>query len=137
MAIQGKAGFFRVSDNATVTVQQLTASLNGANEKPNAVNTTGTGITSLSLEGNKLWYYLTYENLSAGATGAHLHGPASTSQAAGVLQGLGAPSGTSGALTGVLTLTDDQKAHVLAGNVYVNLHTSANPGGEIRGQVVP
>ncbi len=137
VAIQGKSGFFRVSDQAATTVQPFKASLNGASEKPNAVNTPATGTGSLSLEGNQLWYYLTYENLSAGATAAHIHGPASASQAAGVLQGLGTPTGTSGVLTGVLTLTDEQKAHVLAGNTYINIHTTANPGGEIRGQITP
>ena len=26
---------------------------------------------------------------------------------------------------------------IVGGNAYVNIHTSANPGGEIRGQLVP
>ena len=38
--------------------------------------------------------------------------------------------------TGSKVLTDDQIADLMAGKWYVNVHTKANPGGEIRGQVV-
>jgi hypothetical protein len=36
---------------------------------------------------------------------------------------------------GSATLTDAQAADLLAGKDYINIHTAANPGGEIRGQV--
>jgi hypothetical protein len=36
---------------------------------------------------------------------------------------------------GSATLTDPQAADLLGGRMYVNVHTAANPGGEIRGQV--
>ena len=34
-------------------------------------------------------------------------------------------------------LTDDIVDMIRSGGVYVNIHTSANPGGEIRGQLLP
>lgn len=34
-----------------------------------------------------------------------------------------------------LALTAEQKATLLSGGFYVNVHTAANPGGEIRGQI--
>ena len=34
------------------------------------------------------------------------------------------------------TLTDAQAADMLAGKWYINVHTAANPGGEIRGQLI-
>ena len=36
---------------------------------------------------------------------------------------------------GKATLTDAQAADLMAGRWYVNIHTAANKGGEIRGQV--
>jgi len=43
-------------------------------------------------------------------------------------------AGTSPA-EGSATLTDAQAADLTAGKYYINVHTAANPGGEIRGQV--
>ncbi len=40
-------------------------------------------------------------------------------------------------MVGETALSDSQTADLLAGKWYVNIHTKANPGGEIRGQVVP
>ncbi len=34
-------------------------------------------------------------------------------------------------------LTEKQLASFMAGNLYVNVHTAANPGGEVRGQLMP
>jgi hypothetical protein len=36
---------------------------------------------------------------------------------------------------GTATLTDAQAADLLAGRYYINIHTAANPAGEIRGHV--
>jgi hypothetical protein len=37
---------------------------------------------------------------------------------------------------GSATLTEPQAADLLDGKWYVNVHTAANPGGEIRGQLM-
>lgn len=91
----------------------------------------------MSLSGNTLTYSISYRGLKAGATAAHIHGPGTTDQAVGVLVALTGAAGTEGVLSGTLNLTDEQKGHILAGRTYVNLYTSAHPGGEIRGQIAP
>ena len=45
------------------------------------------------------------------------------------------PNATSSPVEDSAVLTDAQAADLLAGKMYVNIHTKANPGGEIRGQV--
>ena len=38
-------------------------------------------------------------------------------------------------ISGVITLTAPNLVDLLTGYYYVNVHTTANPGGEIRGQI--
>jgi len=76
---------------------------------------------------------ITHAGLSAAPTAAHFHGPATALENAPVLVvfmgGLGSP------IKGNATLTPDQAAQFLAGRWYINIHTPAYPGGELRGQV--
>ena len=44
---------------------------------------------------------------------------------------------TSGAIKGKATLTEAQAKQFEAGDWYINVHTKAHPGGEIRGRVKP
>lgn len=115
---------------------QFTATLSGAAEVP-AVASSGTGSGTLSIIGNVLTYSIAYSGLSSAASASHIHGPANTTQAAGVLFPLNGAAGTSGTLSGTQTLTSDQLANILTGNAYVNIHTANHPGGEIRGQILP
>jgi hypothetical protein len=50
---------------------------------------------------------------------------------------IGTISGLVSPLIGSTTITDAQETQLLDGLWYVNVHSTANPGGEIRGQVVP
>ena len=40
-------------------------------------------------------------------------------------------------LEGSATMTDAQWADLMAGKDYINVHTTTNKGGEIRGQIAP
>ena len=112
----------------------MTAQLSGASEVP-AVMTTASGRAEASLTPatNVLTWRITYSGLSGPVTGAHFHGPAMTGQNASVVVPISAP--LTSPITGSATLTPSQAADLTAGKWYVNLHTAANPNGEVRGQV--
>lgn len=133
--------FFRVFDTAHQLAIPLSASLSGAAERPSPVTTSGTGFALFSLEENVLNFNITYSGLSGPATLAHIHGPADTTVATGVLIDLapynGAGFGSSGTLSGTIKLSPSQRAAILSGKTYVNIHTGANGSGEIRGQIAP
>jgi hypothetical protein len=100
---------------------------------PNASTATGTADIDYDAASKKLSWKLTYSGLSGPATAAHFHGPAEASKNAGVAVAI--PNAGTSPAEGSATLTDAQAADLAAGKYYVNVHTQANPGGEIRGQV--
>ena len=65
---------------------------------------------------------------------AHIHGPANTADSASVLIDLApyhvGPFGVSGAFSGSVRLSPTQRAMVLNGMTYVNVHTEAHQPGE-------
>jgi len=118
---------------------RMVVAMDGASEVP-AVASAASGSAILTFIGNQMFYDISYTNLSANATAAHIHGPATPATptgSAGVLVGFTAPSGTSGNLSGSVVLTPAQLAFILSGQTFVNIHTGSNPGGELRGQVWP
>jgi hypothetical protein len=100
---------------------------------PNASAGTGTADVDYDAASKKLSWKLTYSGLSGPATAAHFHGPAEAGKNAGVAVAI--PNATSSPAEGSAVLTDAQAADLMAGKYYINVHTAANPGGEIRGQV--
>jgi hypothetical protein len=119
----------------------FTADLSGAAERPDPVATPGSGSGTFFLLGNQLSFAISYRDLSGAAMAAHIHGPATPEEPAGVLIDLApfsaGPLGTRGAFAGTVTLTAEQLACLIDGLTYVNVHTPAHNGGEIRGQILP
>jgi hypothetical protein len=114
--------------------EKMKATLDGKSEvPPNASTGTGTADIDYDAATKKLSWKLTYSGLSGPATAAHFHGPAEAGKNAGVA--LAIPDATKSPVDGSATLTDAQAADLAAGKYYINVHTAANPGGEIRGQV--
>ncbi|MGO9359788.1 MAG: CHRD domain-containing protein [Xanthobacteraceae bacterium] len=112
----------------------LTADLKGANEvPPNASTATGKAEAKLNTETKVLTFTVTYAGLSGPALGAHFHGPSEPGKNAGIVL----PFKTvQSPIEGSATLTENQAADLLAGKWYANIHTAANPGGELRGQMM-
>ena len=99
---------------------------------PNASTATGTADVDYDPATKKLSWKLTYSGLTGPAMAAHFHGPAEAGKNAGVAVAI--PNAGSSPAEGSATLTDAQASDLEAGKYYVNVHTAANPGGEIRGQ---
>ncbi|HTA99161.1 MAG TPA: CHRD domain-containing protein [Bradyrhizobium sp.] len=114
--------------------EKMKATLDGKSEvPPNASAGTGTADVDYDAATKKLTWKLTYSGLSGPATAAHFHGPAEAGKNAGVAVAI--PNAGTSPVEGSATLTDAQAADLTAGKYYINVHTAANPGGEIRGMV--
>ena len=113
---------------------KMKATLDGKSEVP-ANTSAGTGTADLDYDNasKKLSWKITYSGLSGPATAAHFHGPAAAGANGGVAVAI--PGAGTSPVEGNATLTDAQAADLMAGKYYINVHTAANPGGEIRGQV--
>jgi hypothetical protein len=113
---------------------KIKVSLDGKSQvPPNTSAGTGTADLDYDAATKKLSWKITYSGLSGPVTAAHFHGPAAAGANAGVKVAI--PNATSSPVEGSATLTDEQAADLTGGKYYINIHTAANPGGEIRGQV--
>ena len=118
---------------AFAEMMTMKVTLDAAQEvPPNDSAGKGTADVSFDTESKKLDWTLEYSGLTGDASAAHFHGPAAKGENADVAVPIEDPK--SGA-KGSATLTDAQAADLTAGRYYINVHTAANPDGEIRGQV--
>lgn len=118
--------------------EDFVATLNGAQEVPPVPTpATGFGAFTLSSAGDSLTFEITVQDLSSAIIAAHFH-RAETGVNGPVVRNI-AFSGNQAA--GIWTSTDAQPltpflvAELLAGRIYVNVHTTMHPAGEIRGQL--
>lgn len=108
--------------------------LAGENEVPQ-VDTAGIGIGIFALNPltGALDYRITVTGMSSPITAAHFH-RASIDSAGPVVQPINWPSGKMTA-TGTWNMTLADMQDLLAGRIYVNVHTQMHPNGEVRGQL--
>ena len=147
-----------VAGGASVASAQLitlTAVLNGAQENP-AVITPASGTASVVIDvTTRVWSIdLSFSGLTTPVTVAHIHrAPAGSNGPVVIgLDGMALSGGrptwnliapgitslnTGGAITAPFLFPAAELANLQAGNLYFNIHTSRNPGGEIRGQIIP
>ena len=139
------------SVQAHVQTVRLTAVLSGSNETPNIIVTgaTGTAEVFVNLATQEVSYTVQVFNLPSGATGGHFHvgGPGAGGP---VVVDLAPPPNVSNDFTlrgsataaslraradqGIRAWEDFVQA-LVGGQVYVNIHSAVNPGGETRGQL--
>ena len=111
----------------------LKADLKGASEVP-PVDSKGSGSVTATYDtaSKKLSWKGTVTGLSGPATAAHFHAGEPGKNGGVAVPIAGADKGS---FEGSATLTDEQATELMAGKWYVNVHTAANKGGEVRGQV--
>ncbi len=118
--------------NITVNIG-FKAILNGASERPNPNTSTATGSSIASF--NITTKILNISTIYTGITpvAGHIHTGAAT--VAGPII-FGFPALTPPIVFTTIPLTTVQEADLIANLLYVNLHTAAFPGGEIRDQLI-
>ncbi len=122
---------------------EFQATLTGAAERPDPVATdaAGTGTFSLSDDETQLSYSISASGLSGEVIGAHFH--FSLTGAAGFggivfdITDTVVDDGNGGVTAeGTWNVTAEDLLNLRLDYIYVNLHTDANPAGEIRGNLV-
>jgi CHRD domain len=111
--------------------------LTGENHTP-AVNNAGRGtFTGTYDKSTKTMTYTATWTLNNGAiaTMAHFHGPASSTQNAGIQIGMFMAQNTTGNFSGTATLSATQETDLLAGRWYINIHSTLNGSGALRVQL--
>jgi aldose sugar dehydrogenase len=135
----GPNGDLYVVSNSNGAVYQIsgkqpsvfTANLTPAQETP-PTNSSGTGTATLLLspDEKEARLSLNFSDLTSAETGAHIHGPG----AAGVVAPIIFPLANGNLSDVVISLTPEDVANLKSGLLYINVHTSSFPNGEIRGQ---
>jgi hypothetical protein len=113
-----------------------TAALSSGQEVPRQVvkDTAAHGLFKGTLSGSKLSWKLTFAKLTGPAIAAHIH-MAAKGVSGNVVVPLCAGTSCKSGLTGTATLTPALMAAFKKHDLYVNVHTTKNPNGEIRGQL--
>lgn len=120
----------------TARAESYTAYLSAAQEVPPSISAaTGKAHVVINEAALTVTFTITFSNLSSAQILGHIHGPAAIGANAGVQITFPVIGGTSGTISGSTSITAAQIAQIRAGLGYVNIHTTNNSGGEIRGQL--
>ncbi len=127
----GACGSMMKSDKMMMA-NSMTVPLSAANEVP-PNSSSASGSAKVELDGSTLRWTVSYSGTTGPVTAGHFHGPALPGSNAGVVVPF--TGSMASPISGTATITPAQAQQLKSGMWYVNLHTAAHPGGEIRGQV--
>ncbi len=116
--------------------EQITVTMSGDQEVP-PVMTAGTGTANIAVnfETGVMVGMVTFSGLSGPATLAHIH-EAPIGENGNVVIGLEPPAAPSGVIIVSATLSSQLLDALMNNELYFNIHTMLNQGGEIRGQII-
>ncbi|MCH8161802.1 MAG: CHRD domain-containing protein [Chloroflexi bacterium] len=130
------AGLSHWSATAEPNPVLFRANLDGEQASVPSSTATGTALVTLDTETSVLAWNLSWSGFSSDVIAIHFHGPAEPGTDAIVRVELDVISGLESPSVGETTVSEAQKAEILAELWYINIHTDDSGGGEIRGQVV-
>ena len=135
IALLGAVAVLAFAPAAFAATETYKADLKASSQVPvNDSKGSGSVTATYDTTTKKLTYTATYKDLTGPVTAAHFHGPAAVGVNAGVV--VPVKEITASPLKGEATLTDDHAKQLQGGQWYFNIHTAANKGGEIRGQMM-
>lgn len=107
-----------------------------ADEQSAVTESPGVGRVDFRLERETLEFSwtVTYRDLTAEATGVHVHGPQTPGGEAAILFDI-APDGVTSPVSGSKVINEGELAYLVSDRMYVNLPTTTYPAGELRGQI--
>ena len=98
----------------------------------------GGGAVTAELHERELTLHAEFGGLSGPVTAVHVHNaPRARPGAVAFPIDTGEPMGNAGEFTATVTLSDAQASELRAGRYYLQIHTETNPGGELRGWLLP
>jgi hypothetical protein len=106
----------------------------GAEVPPTKSTGSGEADATLDTTTHVLTYDVTFKGFSSAVTMAHFHGAAEAGKNAPVVVPLGMKP--TSPIHGTVTLTPEQQQQLIAGQWYVNVHTTNFPAGAIRAQML-
>lgn len=144
----------QATEETSMGFKVMTAMLSGNNVYPNPVETNAGGVAvAILTENNTLMVYGSFNGLSSAlrdyetdpldppnpaitsAVHLHLGTPEQNGPFARALSVTTSEDGMSGLFTGTYELTEEEVAALGAGNLYIDIHTTMNRGGELRGVI--
>jgi hypothetical protein len=139
LAVTVPLGVLQASPAAAETLVTFTALLNGPQETPPQPSPSqGVALVLLVKETKSVCYRLSYSALAGTELVAHFHGPGAPGVSAPILVPITpSPSPVGSPKHGCVTFTKDQVKLLTKGLMYLNVHSTVAPLGEIRGQVLP